>query len=76
MSKFINNQAVTSNLYQKTRIYKDVTHLSYYFQKNGKVTKKFKPVDIDGCRYRQNLETNDIFHQVKSIKKRILSQDQ
>lgn len=60
MSKFTNNQAVTSNLYQKTRIYKDVTHLSYYFQKNGKVKKKFKPVDIDGCRYRQNLETGEI----------------
>lgn len=48
------------NLFSTERVYRHETLLSYYFQSNKKVVKKFKPVDLDGERYRLNLETGEL----------------
>ena len=48
-------------LFQKDRIYRDKTLTSLYFQSNKKqVDKKSQPIDIDGIRYKLNLETGEI----------------
>ncbi len=49
----------TYNLYSTERIFKDSTLISYYFKPNRKIIKKFIPYDIDGERYRLNLETGE-----------------
>ena len=48
-------------LFQKDRIYRDKTLSSLYF-KSGKqqVEKKSRPIDIDGIRYKLDLETGEI----------------
>ena len=36
----------TYNLYSTERRYKDETLMSFYFQPNNKIIKKFSPIDI------------------------------
>ena len=50
----------TYNLYSTERKYRNDTLISYYFQANKEIIKKFAPIDIDGERYRLNLETGEI----------------
>lgn len=56
----IKNDTTTYNLYSIERVYRDKTLVSFFFQKNKKVVKKFAPIDCDGQRYRANLETGEI----------------
>ena len=49
------------NLFQKDRIYRDKTLTSLYFKSNKEqVDKKSRPIDIDGIRYKLDLETGEI----------------
>ena len=50
----------TYNLYSIEREYREDTLVSFFFQKNKKVVKKFAPIDCDGERFRANLETGEI----------------
>lgn len=48
-------------LFQKERIYRDKTLTSLYFRSNKEqVDKKSQPIDIDGIRYKLNLNTGEI----------------
>lgn len=48
-------------LFQKDRIYRDKTLTSLYFRSNEiQVEKKSQPIDIDGIRYKLNLQTGEI----------------
>ncbi len=47
-------------LFQKDRVYRDKTLTSIYYKSNKQVEKKSRPVDIDGIRYKLNLETGEI----------------
>jgi len=51
---------MTYNLCLTERIYRDNTLMSFYFQPNKKVIKKFKPVDVEGERMRLNLTTGEL----------------
>ena len=54
-------------LFQKDRIYRDKTLTSLYFKSNKEqVEKKSQPYDIDGIRYKLNLETGEILTYKKS----------
>ena len=54
-------QKTAYNLFQKDRIYRDKTLTSLYFKSNkDQVDKKSCPIDIDGIRYKLDLETGDI----------------
>jgi len=55
----------TYNLYSKERKYKRETFISYYFRQNKQVVKKKSPIDIDGERYRLDLETGEITNYTK-----------
>ena len=49
------------SLFQKDRIYRDKTLTSLYFKSNKEqVDKKSRPIDIDGIRYKLDLETGEI----------------
>lgn len=50
----------TYNLYSTERELKNETLISYYFQRNKKIIKNFSPVDINGERFRLNLESGEI----------------
>lgn len=57
----LNQQKTTYSLLQKDRIYRDKTFSSIYFKStNIKSEKKTKPIDIDGIRYKLNMETGEI----------------
>lgn len=60
-----NQEKITYNLYSTERIYKQNTLISYYFQRNRKIIKKHSPIDIDGERFRQNIETGEISNYTK-----------
>lgn len=48
-------------LFQKDRIYRDKTLTSLYFKSNKEqVEKKSRPIDIDGIRYKLDIETGEI----------------
>ena len=49
----------TYNLYSTERIFNDKTLITYYFKPNRKIIKNYAPIDIDGERYRLNLETGE-----------------
>ena len=54
-------QKTAYNLFQKDRIYRDKTLTSLYFKSNKeRVEKKSCPIDIDGIRYKLDLETGEI----------------
>ena len=53
-------KSTTYNLYSTERIYPEETLISYYFQPNKKVVKNFSPIDIDGERYRLNLQSGEL----------------
>ena len=54
-------QKTAYNLFQKDRIYRDKTLTSLYFKSNKEqVDKKSRPIDIDGIRYKLDLETGEI----------------
>lgn len=55
-----NKKSPTYNLYSTERRYKDETLMSFYFQPNNKIIKKFSPIDINGERYRLDLQTGGI----------------
>lgn len=48
------------DLKMKSREYRDKTLYSVYYKPREKPERKFKPIDIDGYRYRMNLETGEI----------------
>lgn len=50
----------TYNLYSTERRYRNETLMSFYFQPNNKIIKKFSPIDINGERYRLDLQTGEI----------------
>lgn len=50
----------TYNLYSTERRYKNETLMSFYFQPNNKIIKNFSPIDINGERYRLDLQTGEI----------------
>lgn len=52
-------ETTTYTLYSTERIYRKSTLISFYFQKNAKVIKKYSPIDINGERLRVNLETGE-----------------
>lgn len=52
--------SLTYNLYSTERRYKDETLMSFYFQPNSKIIKKFSPIDINGERYKLDLQTGAI----------------
>ena len=54
------NNSLTYNLYSTERRYKDETLMSFYFQPNNKIIKNFSPIDINGERYRLDLQTGEI----------------
>ena len=56
----ITKKASAYNLYSTERIFRDKSLVSYYFQPNRKIYKKFEPVNINGERYRLNKLTGDI----------------
>lgn len=56
----ITKRASAYNLYSTERIFRDKSLVSYYFQPNRKIYKKFEPVNINGERYRLNKLTGDI----------------
>ena len=54
-------------LFQKDRIYREKTLTSLYFKSNKEqVKKKSRPYDIDGIRYKLDLETGEILNYKKS----------
>lgn len=56
----LEKQKTAYYLFQKDRIYRDKTLTSLYFQSNKKqVEKKSCPIDIDGIRYKLDLETGE-----------------
>ncbi len=59
------NQSNTYNLYSTERRFRDDTLISFFFQKNKKIIKKFMPIDVDGERFRLNLETGAIENYTK-----------
>ena len=58
-------KSITYNLCSTERKYRNDTLISYYFQSNKQIIKKFAPVDIDGERYRMDLETGEIIPYTK-----------
>lgn len=63
----IEQNSLTYNLYSTERRFKNETLISYYFQANKKIIKKFKPIDIDCERLRLNLETGEITNFTKKL---------
>ena len=53
-------KTTTYNLCSTERRFKNETLISYYFQSNKKIIKKHSPIDINGERYRLDLETGEI----------------
>ncbi len=54
-------------LFQKDRVYRDKTLSSIYFKSNKEqVAKKSRPIDIDGVRYKLDLETGEYDYYTKS----------
>ena len=58
--KNIDKIKTTYNLYSTERKYRRNTLVSFYFQKNRKIIKKSRPIDIDGERFKLNLLTGEI----------------
>lgn len=50
----------TYNLYLTVRRYKEESFLSYYFQSNSKIIKRFEPIDIGNERLRLDKTTGEI----------------
>lgn len=59
--------SLTYNLYSTERRFKDETLISYYFQPNRKIIKRFEPIDINGERLRLDKETGEIDYYKKSM---------
>ena len=53
-------KSLTYNFYCTERIYKEKTLMSYYFQPNRKIIKQSSPIDINGERYKLDLQTGEI----------------
>ncbi len=63
----LEKQKTAYYLFQKDRIYRDKTLTSLYFKSNKEqVEKKSQPYDIDGIRYKLDLETGEILTYKKS----------
>ena len=56
----LERQKTAYYLFEKQRIYRDKTLSSVYFKSDKQVEKKSQPIDIDGIRYKLNLETGEI----------------
>ena len=48
------------SLFKKDRVFRNKTLTSIYYKSNKQVVKKSCPIDIDGIRYKVNLETGEI----------------
>ena len=61
MEMTLDKQKTAYYLFQKDRIYRDKTLSSLYF-KSGKqqVEKKSRPIDIDGIRYKLDMQSGEI----------------
>lgn len=70
MGVFMENrekQKTAYNLFQKDRIYRDKTLSTIYFQSNKEqAKKKSRPYDLDGIRYKLDLETGELDYYKKS----------
>lgn len=53
-------KTTTYNLCSTERRFRNETLISYYFQSNKKIIKKRSPIDLNGERYRLDLETGEI----------------
>lgn len=54
-------------LFKKDRVFREKTLTSYYYLSNKEaISKKSKPIDIDGIRYKLDLETGEILNYTKS----------
>ncbi len=63
----LGKQKTAYYLFQKDRIYKDKTLSTMYFKSNKEqVAKKSRPIDIDGIRYKLDLETGEYDYYTKS----------
>lgn len=63
----LEKQKTAYYLFQKDRVYRDKTLTSLYFKSNKEqVEKKSQPYDIDGIRYKLDLETGEILTYKKS----------
>lgn len=60
------NLKTTYYLFKKERIYNDKTFASVYFKSNKQIVKKSQPIDIDGFRYKMNIETGEVRNYKKS----------
>ena len=63
--KELNKQRTTFNLFKKDRIYKDKTLSTLYFRSNKNQDKKSRPIDINGIRYKLDLESGEISNYTK-----------
>ena len=59
--------SLTYNLYSTERRYKDETLISYYFQPNRKIIKRFEPIDINGERLRLDTQTGEILNYTREL---------
>lgn len=62
----IQQQKTAYYLFQKDRIYREKTLTSLYFKSNKQVEKKSRPIDIDGIRYKLNIESGEVSTYKKS----------
>ncbi len=60
-------KTTTYNLYSTERTFKDETLISYYFQPNRKIIKRFEPIDINGERLRLDTQTGEIREYTKAL---------
>lgn len=56
----LNTSKTAYYLFQKDRVFRDKTLTSMYYKNNKQVEKKSRPIDIDGIRYKLNLENGNI----------------
>lgn len=56
----MNKKSTTYNLCSTERRFRKETLISYYFQPSKKIIKKRSPIDLNGERYRLDLETGEI----------------
>ncbi|MGN1221943.1 MAG: hypothetical protein ACI4TT_01755 [Christensenellales bacterium] len=57
----LKEQKTAYYLFQKDRIYRDKTLTSIYFKSNNQqVEKKSRPIDLDGIRYKLDLQTGEL----------------
>lgn len=56
----------TYYLFKKERVFFDKTLTTFYFKSNKQVVKKSRPIDIDGIRFKLDLESGELLNYRKS----------